>query len=215
MNQKIIAIGAHPDDYEIGAAMRLMYHAAHSDEVIGVICTDGEMGGEKETRMKEAQRSADFIGIKKLYFLHFPDTRLYEHFNELKDAIEKIIAKELPSVVYLHFPQDRHQDHETVSHASAIACRNVPNILFYKSPATTLTSFQPHLFHIGSEDEFLKKKEALSHHKSQIDSGRIDLERVNADSKFYGFCSYPSHEHPYAEPFAANHIILNLMEDKT
>lgn len=214
MNQKIIAIGAHPDDYEIGAAMRLMHHIAHNDEVIGVICTDGERGGERETRLKEAQNAADFIGIKKLYFLHYPDTRLYEHFNELKDDLEKIVAKELPSIAYMHFPLDRHQDHETVSHVSAIACRNVPNIIFYKTPATALTSFQPHIFHVGSEEEFLKKKEALAHHKSQIDSGRIDLERVKADSRFYCFYSCPSPAYPYAEPFSANHIVLNLMEDK-
>lgn len=212
-NRKIIVIGAHPDDYEIGAAMRLMHHAAQSDEVIGIICTDGEMGGEKDTRLKEAQCSADFIGIKKLYFLHYPDTRLYEHFNALKDELEKIIFEEKPSVVYLHYPHDRHQDHETASHASTIACRNVPNILFYKTPATTLASFSPHIFHVGSEDDFLKKREALACHKSQIESGRIDLERVKSDLRFYCFYAYQSPAYSYAEPFSANHIVLNLMED--
>jgi len=213
-NRKIVVIGAHPDDYEIGAAMRLIHHAAQSDEVVGVICTDGEMGGEKDTRVKEAQSAADFIGIKRVYSLHYPDTHLLEHFNELKDDLEKIIAKENPSVVYLHFPHDRHQDHETVSRASAIACRNVPNILLYKTPSTLLPFFQPHIFHAGSESDFLKKKEALERHKSQVSGGKIDMERIKIDSRFYCYYAANSPTYPYAEPFCANHIVLNLMEDK-
>ncbi len=212
LNRKVVAIGAHPDDYELGAAMRLMFHALQGDEVVGVICTDGEMGGKKNTRMKEARRAADFIGVKKIYFLHYPDTRLYEHFNEIKKDLEKIISHENPLVAYLHFPHDRHQDHETVSHASSIACRDVPNIFFYKTPATALTSFQPHIFHVGSKNDFLKKKEALSYYESQIKSGSVNIERVKADLRFYCFCTARTPTHPYAEPFCANHIILNVME---
>lgn len=212
--KKVVVIGAHPDDYEIGAAMRLMYHSLQDDEVVGVICTDGEKGGERETRLAEARKSAEFIGIKRLHLLHYPDTHLSEHFSNLKDDLEKIILEEKPSVVYLHFPNDRHQDHESASKASSIACRNVPNILFYKTPSTILPAFQPHIFHAGSEGDFLKKNEALHCHKSQVEGGKIDLERVKADLRFYCYYAYPVPQYPYAEPFCANHIVLNLMEDK-
>ncbi len=156
-SKKIVAIGAHPDDNEIGAAMSLTYHAIRGDDVIGIICSDGEQAGDPEVRQKEAQSAADHIGMKKIYMLHHPDTRLYENFVGSKDDIEKIIIREDPSVAYLPFPSDRHQDHRTTNEAAIIACRNVPNILYYKTPSTILTEFHPHIFHIGSKEDYRKK----------------------------------------------------------
>ena len=208
-NMKIIAIGAHPDDIEFGCAMRILHHVENGDTVIGIICSDGEKGGEKETRLKEAENAAKTMGIKKLYNLCFPDTN-FPDMIIVKDAIEKIINKENPSVVYTHFKEDAHQDHRIVAQASAIACRKVPNILTYKAPSTISASFHPHLFHIGSEEDFQKKEDILKIHQSQIKKyGRFDLEKLRIESKFYA--SSINHPKLYAEPFCANHIVLNLI----
>ncbi len=208
-NKKVIAIGAHPDDIEIGTAMRLFYHIERQDNVVGIICSDGEKGGKRETRLNEVQHAAKTIGIEELYMLHFPDAHFPDYRN-VKDDIEKIISKENPTVVYTHFEEDTHQDHRNVSRASAIACRKVPIILNYKSPSTILTSFFPHLFHVGSEYDFRKKEKILKIYRSQIkkESGP-DLEQIEIESRFYA-SFIRSDKKLYAEPFCANHFILNL-----
>jgi len=206
---KIVVIGAHPDDFEIGLGMRLMDHVKKGDYVVGIICSDGEKSGKRKIRLKEAECAAKYIGIKKLYKLHFPDTN-FPSLTTVKDRLEKIINKEKPSMVYTHFKEDLHQDHRIVSEASAIACRRVPNILNYKSLSTFHNSFYPHFFHIGSEEDFQKKKELLEIYKSQIErNGIVDLNKMKIDLKFYA-SFIPSFKDSYAEPFCANHVVLNL-----
>ncbi len=206
----VVAIGAHPDDFEIGVGMRLMHHVKTGDKVIGIICSDGEKSGEREIRIKEAECAAKFIGIKKLYKFHFPDTN-FPGLTTVKDYIEKIINKEKPLVVYTHFKEDIHQDHRIVSKASTIACRKVLNIFNYKAPSTIHDLFYPHFFHVGSEEDFSKKRKLLEIYKSQIErSGIVDLKKMKIDLKFYA-SSIPSLENYYAEPFCANHIVLNSL----
>ncbi|RLI99359.1 MAG: hypothetical protein DRP06_03620 [Candidatus Aenigmatarchaeota archaeon] len=207
---KVIAIGAHPDDFEIGAGMRLMHHVKNGDEVIGIICSDGEQGGDGEIRLKEAEYAAKFVGIKELYKLHFPDTR-FPNYLTIKDRLEKIIKKENPSIAYIHFKEDQHQDHRVVSLASSIACRKVLTILNYKSPSTINALFNPHLFHIGLKKDFQKKMELLKIYKSQIErNGVLDLRHAEIEAKYHASSIHFPENH-YAEPFCANHIILNKM----
>ncbi|MCX6819601.1 MAG: PIG-L family deacetylase [Candidatus Aenigmarchaeota archaeon] len=209
---KVIAIGAHPDDYEIGAGMRLIYHARiRKDDVIGLICSDGEKGGDRDLRIKEAEKAAEVIGLKNIVRLGFPDTR-FPDIVSMKDRIEEVIYNEKPMLVYTHFPDDRHQDHRATYEAARIACRKIPSILTFKTPSTNI-SFQPHLFHYGLEDEFKKKYEILQNYKSQLrKDGGIDMKQVEHDLLFYGhFITNGCYSKPvYAEPFSANHFILNL-----
>lgn len=210
--RKVIAIGAHPDDIEIGVAMRLMYHVSHGEEVVGIICTDGEMGGDRVRRLNEAEKSAKFIGIKKLYHLQYPDTYLYNYFVPLKNDLEKIIHEEDPWCVYVLCQNDRHQDHKTVSDAAAIACRNVKNILQYRTPSTIETSFIPSIFHYGNKNDFKKKIDALKYHKSQIESGRISLDKIKLESSYFGTRGGGFPGSLYAEPFQAVHFNLNSID---
>jgi LmbE family N-acetylglucosaminyl deacetylase len=206
---RVVVIGAHPDDFEIGAGMRIMHHTAKKDRVVGILCSDGEKGGDPKERLKEAEASAKILGLNKIYTLHLPDTKIQD-LIALKDLLEKIIEKEKPNFVYTHFSEDTHQDHRVVSQASSIACRKVPVILTYKSPSTINSEFHPHLFHIGSEDDFKKKEAAIMAYKSQIAKyNKLDLRRVKIDACYYA-ASLRLNGKFFAEPFCANHFILNL-----
>jgi LmbE family N-acetylglucosaminyl deacetylase len=210
---KVVAIGAHPDDYELGAGMRLLHHVKRQDDVLGIVCSYGEKAGDVETRIGEAIKAAEFIGMKDLFILNFPDTK-FPDVEIIKNRIEEIILWINPSVVYSHFPNDRHQDHRAVALATTIACRKVSSILMYLSPSTEFNSFQPHLFHIGSQEDFAKKRELLQIHQSQMqrDNG-IRLKQLMVDSKFYGAVANRYTDIPiYAEPFCANHFVLNYGE---
>jgi LmbE family N-acetylglucosaminyl deacetylase len=208
-NSKVVVIGAHPDDFEIGAGMRIMHHIGKKDCVVGIICSDGEKGGDPTVRLKESKKSAKSLGIKKMYMLHLPDSNISD-LMAIKDQIEKIVEKEKPTIVYTHFKEDTHQDHRIVSQATSIACRKIPVILAYKSPSTITSEFQPHLFHVGTERDFRKKEKIVGLYKSQIlKKGRFDLRRIRVEASYYA-ASLHLKENLYAEPFCANHFILNL-----
>jgi LmbE family N-acetylglucosaminyl deacetylase len=210
---KVIVIGAHPDDYEVGAAMRLMHHVRMKDDVTGVICSYGEKAGSIETRIREAVTAAEFIGMTDLHILPFPDTH-FPATEEIKDALEEIIFRLHPDLVYTHYLYDRHQDHRNVATATSIACRKVQNILTYHSPSTDLASFQPHLFHVGSIDDFKQKQNLMKIYRSQTKrKDGICLKNLRLESLFYGsMLNRYSHKPVYAEPFCANHFILNCRE---
>ena len=59
---KILAIGAHPDDLELGCAGTLIKHAQRGDDVYMMIITDGSAGGEADVRSSEQLEAAKIIG---------------------------------------------------------------------------------------------------------------------------------------------------------
>jgi LmbE family N-acetylglucosaminyl deacetylase len=210
---RVLVVGAHPDDYELGAGMRLMHHVSVHDDVVGVICSRGDKTGDASTRITEAVRAAEIIGLKDLYVLPFDDTRLPD-VGTIKDRLEEVVAQFNPALVYGHFPEDRHQDHRAVAQATTIACRRIPSILCYQSPSTSMDAFHPHLFHVGSQEEMERKRELIAVFRSQIErADGICLMDVEVNLRFYGSCiSRYSHQPIYAEPFCANHFVLNCRE---
>jgi LmbE family N-acetylglucosaminyl deacetylase len=210
-NFKVLAIGAHPDDFEIGACMRLVNHVKRGDDVVGVICSFGEMAGDKAIRKRESYLAAELIGMKKPpYILGFPDTHFPENEYRIRRRLEDIILTENPSIVYTHFRGDRHQDHVIVAQASEVACRRVPNIISYGGPSTNL-DFIPHLYQVGSEEDFKQKRRVIEVYQSQLNrDGGVNVEQIRDISRFYAHkLNCYSRKLAYAEPFCANHVILN------
>ena len=85
----ILAIGAHPDDIEIGAGATAARLAAEGKEICFLICADGRYGTDEldmnlkpeelaELRRWEAGDSAAFLGVKDLRFLNLCDGGFYQ-----------------------------------------------------------------------------------------------------------------------------------------
>jgi DNA-binding response OmpR family regulator len=60
-----LAVGAHPDDVEIGCGGLLLRHAAAGDEVAVLTLTGGEAGGEIADRAKESERAAELLSARR------------------------------------------------------------------------------------------------------------------------------------------------------
>jgi LmbE family N-acetylglucosaminyl deacetylase len=101
------------------------------------------------------------------------------------ELIEKVLGLTGADVVYVHGPNDSHQDHRTVSLAASAACRRMPRVCFYESPSTT--RFDPSFFvDIGSDAE--AKLDLIRAHVSQVlKNGMVDLEAVEASARYRGF----------------------------
>jgi bacillithiol biosynthesis deacetylase BshB1 len=97
----VIAVGAHPDDVEIGCGGTLAALAKQGLKVGIVDLTDGEptpFNDDPVIRMREAQAAAEILGIAKRVVLELPNRRLFDSF-EARVALAKQFRIFRPKVV--------------------------------------------------------------------------------------------------------------------
>ncbi len=71
----VLAIGAHPDDVEIGVGGTLAAHAAAGDPVVILTLCRGARGGQADDRQNESLAAAELIGAR-LFLEDLEDTRI-------------------------------------------------------------------------------------------------------------------------------------------
>jgi len=141
----ILAIGAHPDDIELGCG-GLLLKASRQDHhnIFMYTLTRGGASGDPEERTKELIQSAKFIGAKRLWIDNFEDTKLSLS-SDLINHIEFFIKKAEPDIVLTHSLCDTHHDHRAIAASTMEAGRFVPNILAYEIPVTR--DFKPQVYY--------------------------------------------------------------------
>ncbi len=159
----ILAIGAHPDDVEIGCGGALASHVACGDRVVLLTLSGGERAGSVKQRAAESRAAAQRLGAE-LVMESLPDTRI-EDGPDTISAIERVISNVSPDVVYVHSESDRHQDHRAVHRATMTAARHVSTVYCYQSPSST-TGFEPTRF-VRIDEHLETKLELIDLYASQ------------------------------------------------
>jgi len=162
MKKKVIlAIGAHPDDIEIGCGGTIKKHVLKGDDVYYVIATNGEKGGDGDERVSEAKKAAQLMGVKGIDFLNIKDT-FVTHDGYVVHLLDMNIAK-----------------------SSLSASRNMKNsIFYYEAPSTTL-EFTPIAFS-GITETFESKMECINQFVSQEKKDYVERQAIVDLSKFRG-----------------------------
>ncbi|HRP90936.1 MAG TPA: bacillithiol biosynthesis deacetylase BshB1 [Edaphocola sp.] len=108
----VMAIGAHPDDVELGCAGTLLNHINNNQKVAIVDLTQGELGsrGTIATRYAEAAAAQKIMGVHYRYNLKMEDG-FFEHNRENVIKLAQLIRKHRPEVLIANAPEDRHPDH--------------------------------------------------------------------------------------------------------
>lgn len=141
----ILAMGAHPDDIELGCGGLLLKASRQGrHNIFMYTLTRGGASGDPDERTKELMQSARFIGAKRLWIDNFEDTKLSLS-SDLINHIEFFIKKADPDVVLTHSIGDTHHDHRAIAGATMEAGRFVPNILAYEIPVTR--DFKPQVYY--------------------------------------------------------------------
>lgn len=164
--QVVLALGAHPDDIELGCAGFLLKLKASGARVYGLTFSKGEAGTNREgLRENEARQAAAFLGLDGYWVLGFPDTGLSGVIPELKAAIEAKVKELGITMVLTHTDVDVHSDHRAIFAATREAARAVPTVLCYEDVSTT-NEFTPDLYVdiTGYIDDHLK---ACAFHRTQ------------------------------------------------
>ena len=135
---KILIIAAHPDDEVLGCGGTIARHTAQRDNVSVLFLSDGVSSRENrnqsiEERNKSAFEACKILGADAPIFLNFPDNKMDTiPLLEIARALEKIINKIKPEVIYTHHAGDLNIDHRITHNAVMTACRPQPNFFVKK-----------------------------------------------------------------------------------
>lgn len=123
MKLDILAIGAHPDDVELGCSATLAKEISQGKKVGILDLTRGELGtrGSAEIRDAEAAKAAEILGVVMRHNLKLADG-FFENNRDSQLAIIRVLRKYRPDVVLCNAVDDRHIDHGKGSKLASDAC---------------------------------------------------------------------------------------------
>jgi LmbE family N-acetylglucosaminyl deacetylase len=203
---RVLAIGAHPDDIEIGCAgtiLKLIEQEAISEFLWVVLSGKGE-------RADEARRSAEAlleeVPRSEVVVRDFPDGFFPYEGQRIKDFFEQLKADFSPDVVFTHQRADLHQDHR-------LSCELTWNtfrdhlILEYEVPKYDGDMSAPNTF-VPIEESLHRRKidHLMSYFGSQLSKRWFKEELFSSLLRLRGMeCNSPS---SYAEAFFCRKAVL-------
>lgn len=142
---KILCLGAHCDDIEIGCGGTILklIEEYSNITVYWVVFSSSEQRAQEatvssNTFLKEVSNKKVVIKNLEDGFLYFQGKELHEYFEELKQEFS-------PDLIFTHYRQDKHQDHRLISDFTWNTFRN-HLILEYEIPKYDGDLGLPNLF---------------------------------------------------------------------
>jgi LmbE family N-acetylglucosaminyl deacetylase len=209
---KILAIGAHPDDVEIGCGGLLAMNGI-SKHILHLSNGETSKYADGTTRKEEAEAAARVLATQ-IYFFDIPGRRITVDERTCLRLVA-LIREIRPDYLITHWENDAHPDHQgthrIVRRAFFLSgakvdlnsppwkCRN----LFYFHPFSGVYGFTP-AFVLDITGVYEKKLEALRCHRSQES---FVVPQAEAVSRYFGQFSNVER----AEPFRVEKpLVLNV-----
>jgi LmbE family N-acetylglucosaminyl deacetylase len=139
--ERAVAVVAHPDDLEYGAASAVARWTSQGKAVSYVLATSGEAGiaglapnKSRPVREEEQRRSAAVVGVEHVEFLGYPDGAVEYGLNLRRDLAGALRRFRPHIVIGMNFELTwgegasvNHADHRAVGLAVLDACRDAAN----------------------------------------------------------------------------------------
>jgi LmbE family N-acetylglucosaminyl deacetylase len=171
---KVLAIGAHFDDVELGCGGALSAHAARGDEVYVFVATvsgfvnhHNQSVRASESARAEAEVAMKILGVKQMICGDFKTLQV-EFVDALNIQILRLVEQLGIDHVYTHWTGDIHHDHQAVARASLHSCRHVPRMLMYRSNWYHSTLDFRGNFYVDITEHWVNKEQAIRAHKSEM-----------------------------------------------
>ena len=162
---KILSIGAHYDDIEIGCGGTLLKHVQNGDEItFAITSSDEHRTGDVLIRAKEQEESSKIIGNSKVLKFSYKNDLIHNIVGELDELS--------PDIVFTQFEFDTHQDHKRAFIiGQAVGRKRNITTFFYDSGSAY--DFHPNVYSII---DWQKKLKVLNCYESQIVCGAINID---------------------------------------
>ncbi|MFP5504234.1 MAG: PIG-L deacetylase family protein [Candidatus Sericytochromatia bacterium] len=203
---KILAVGAHLDDIELGCGGTLAKAVDNGHHVRMVVLSEsdytnykGEVLRTKEQALREGRAAARQLGVLDLVVLD-NSTKDIPYHSTVVEQIEAQIDDFMPDLIFTHWTFDTHQAHQGTALSTISAARRHPSILMYEpiSPSgRSYIGYRPQMY-VDITPSLPKKLESLKAHTSQYEKyGPAWLEAIQARARHRGF----EGGYTYAESF--------------
>jgi len=170
--KRILVLGAHTDDAELGVGGTIARFAAGETEVfVGVfsICEQSLPSGMPEnTLLEECVAATAVLGVRRdsLHISRYPVRRFSDHRQSILDEMIRLRETIKPDLTFIPSASDKHQDHQVI-HAEGMRAFSQRNLLAYELPWNQ-EQFHTQLRVVLSESDVAAKSRALSCYRSQL-----------------------------------------------
>jgi LmbE family N-acetylglucosaminyl deacetylase len=206
--QRVLCLGAHCDDIEIGCGgtlLRWLEERPDLDVRWAVFSSNARRGAETRA---SARRFLGREPDKAVTLREFRDGFLPYQGTEVKQEFERLKAEFAPDVIFTHYRDDLHQDHRLVSELTWNTFRG-PLILEYEIPKWDGDLGNPNTYVPLAESYVQKKIEILiAEYATQNGRSWFEPETFRSLLRLRGMeVAAPER---YAEAFYARKLVLGL-----
>lgn len=171
---RVLAIGAHADDIELGLGGTISRYTSEGHSVFSLLVThseysdfNGRLLRSRETAMQEALDAAKILGVTEIECLDY-ETKKVTYTVDLIEDINRQISRIKPDVIYTHWDGDINQDHSAISQATIVAGRNSPRILMYRSNWYKSYKHFENSIYVDITDHMDRKIKSVEAHVSEV-----------------------------------------------
>jgi len=211
--RRVLAIGAHADDIEIGCGATLMQMLQRDSGISvywAVMSAHGARVAEAHSSAEAllsnaAERSVEIAAFRDGFF-PYEGEAIKEHFERIKSVYQ-------PDLIFTHYGRDAHQDHRVVSELTWNTFRD-HLILEYEIPKYDGDLGTPNLF-VGIKQSIAKRKPVhlLEHFASQRTKSWFTDDLFLALMRLRGMeCNSSS---KYAEAFYSRKLIVPPVPERS
>jgi len=200
--KRILFLGAHPDDIELGCGA-FLHQVAQKADVLCVTLSDNQKNPDLQTVKDEHYRSMEVLGVSKEKIVLGPfTTRVFPHARqEILEYFLKLRKDFNPDLIFTHSKQDVHQDHNTMTDEALRAFRGI-TVLGFDVVRSSYGFFPSFLVEV-SEEDVNKKIEALAKYQTYQERYYFNSELTRSIMVRHGALS----ETPFAEGFDILRIV--------
>ena len=174
--ETVVAIGAHPDDLEIGIGGTLAKLQRNGTRVIMVIAS---IPKDYEVRMEEAKRGAEILGCELKILMPGGPKRLEDvKTYDLVGMLDAVVREYNPAAMLTHSCSDFHNDHLLIYNACQPTQRLAHFDLFCYHPTNCRPvpiQFHPKIY-VDVSDTIDAKMHSITAHASQFGGRGLDTE---------------------------------------
>ncbi len=200
--KRVLFLGAHPDDIELGCGA-LIHHIAPISNVLCVTLSDNQKNPDLIKVVDEHYRSMAILGLpKECIVLGQFTTRIFPNARqEILEYFLKIRRDFQPDLIFVHSKHDIHQDHNVMTDEALRAYRGITVLGF--DVVRSSYDFFPHFLIEVTEEDVNKKIKALAEYETYRDRYYFNSELTRSIMVRHGALA----ERPFAEGFDILRIV--------
>lgn len=200
--KRVLCLGAHPDDIELGAGA-FLHHILPENEVLCVTLSDNQMNPTLKNIVNEHFASFEKLGLRKdnVIVEKFETRKFPEQRQEVLEYLLKLRREYKPDLILTHTRSDVHQDHNVITEESLRAYRGTTVLGF--DVVRSSYGFFPHFLVGVTEADVEAKLAALAEYKTYHDKYYFDPALLRATMIRHGALA----EKPFAEGFDILRIV--------